>query len=405
MRSLKRNALLRRLSLYCLMVLLWALASLPATGRADDVKTTPTLNEGKKWRIAYYEGGPWANYHKTMMAVVKGLMEKGWIEKKPIPDFPDPDDNRPVWRWLNHSVNSAFLDFIADGYWSSYWNSEMRRGNREACIDRLKRGDVDLIIAMGTWGGKDLANNRHSVPTFVMSTTDPVASGIVRSPEDSGFDHVIARCEPNRYIRQINLCYDIFRFNAIGVIYDARDPEGRVLGHVDKLETVGADRGFRVVACHSPGVDYKDGPVFDKQSAVQAYRKCVRTLAPDIDVLYMGDHWGTNPEYLYETLKPLYDMGIPTWSGRETVLVKAGALMSISRPSFDYLIPFFSESIGKILNGARPRDLNQIFKGPLELAVNLEAARLTGYTVPPNVLKIANTVYHRIETPSDEAEN
>ncbi len=390
---------MRRFPLYLLMVLLLMIASLPAAGRSEDYKTTPTLNEGKKWRIAYYESGPYADYHQTLKVVVQGLMDLGWIEPKPVPEFPDLDDNRPLWRWLNHSARSDYLRFLEDGYWSADWEDDRQIANREMCIDRLKRGDVDLIIAMGTRAGQDLANDRHAVPTFVMSSTDPVASGIVRSVEDSGYDHVIAKCEPYRYIRQIHLCYDIFRFNVIGVVNDDLDPDGRVFSHLDHLKRVGAARGFRVVACNAPDRDNS------LETVALAYRKCVRSLAPKIDLFYLSHHRGANPEFLYETLKPLYARGVPAWSSRGSILVKAGAVMSISREDFSFLAPFYAEAIAKIFNGVKPRELDQRVKETLQLAVNLEAARLTGYTVPPNVLKIADTVYHRIEKPSDGPEN
>ena len=79
----------------------------------------------------------------------------------------------------------------------------------EEIIDRLNRKkDIDLIIAAGTWAGQDLANDRHKTPTIVISTSNPLSSGIIKSLEDSGYDHVHARMNPYRYERQVRIFHD-----------------------------------------------------------------------------------------------------------------------------------------------------------------------------------------------------
>ena len=35
----------------------------------------PRLNNGKKWRVAYYEGGPYSDYTDTMRTLVHGLIK------------------------------------------------------------------------------------------------------------------------------------------------------------------------------------------------------------------------------------------------------------------------------------------------------------------------------------------
>jgi hypothetical protein len=71
--------------------------------------------------------------------------------------------------------------------------------------------------------------------------------------------------------------------------------------------------------------------------------------------------------------------------------------MSIAKKNFDYFSTYYGETIAKILNGARPRDLNQVFREPLKLSINIETARIIDYKVPNNVLKVADIVYDKIE--------
>ncbi|MGD9008156.1 MAG: ABC transporter substrate-binding protein, partial [Desulfobacteraceae bacterium] len=61
--------------------------------------TRPITNNGKKWRIGYYEAGEYINYQKTLIATVKGLMEMGWIEKAKIPAQKGIQTG-DLWKWL-----------------------------------------------------------------------------------------------------------------------------------------------------------------------------------------------------------------------------------------------------------------------------------------------------------------
>ena len=47
--------------------------------------STPILNNGNKWRIGYYEGGPYSDDTDTMRTLVKGLIELGWIKDRNPP--------------------------------------------------------------------------------------------------------------------------------------------------------------------------------------------------------------------------------------------------------------------------------------------------------------------------------
>ena len=188
----------------------------------------PTLNKGKKWRIAYYEGGPYTDYKTVLAATLSGLVKLGWLEPFTLPKNIDDADTQKVWSYLAGQAESEYLEFLSSGFMSAGWKTGLRIGNKKEMIHRLAAGkDIDLVIAMGTWAGQDLANNQHSIPVFVMSTSDPVRAKIIKSPQNSGFDHVFARCDPKRYERQIRLFHRIFNFKKLGLICDD-SPEGRM---------------------------------------------------------------------------------------------------------------------------------------------------------------------------------
>ena len=73
--------------------------------------------------------------------------------------------------------------------------------------------------------------------------------------------------------------------------------------------------------------------------------------------------------------------------------------MSISKASFKYVGQFYAETLAKILNGAKPRQLDQIFEGPPKIAINLKTAEVIGYDPPVDVLGAADEIYQEIEAP------
>ena len=141
---------------------------------------TPRKNYDKKWRIGYYEGGPWIDYQGNLKGIIHGLMALGWIERAELPNFSEDADTSRFWNWLSDNIESDFIYFVSDAYWSSAWKNHLREKSRAAALERLaNRKDIDLMIAAGTWAGQDMADEKHMVPTIVISASDPIQSGII----------------------------------------------------------------------------------------------------------------------------------------------------------------------------------------------------------------------------------
>ena len=54
-----------------------------------------------------------------------------------IPVFDDPEDVAPIWQFLSEHADSAYLDFVADAFWSAEWDEAARPSVREMAIARL----------------------------------------------------------------------------------------------------------------------------------------------------------------------------------------------------------------------------------------------------------------------------
>jgi hypothetical protein len=55
--------------------------------------------------------------------------------------------------------------------------------------------------------------------------------------------------------------------------------------------------------------------------------------------------------------------------------------------------------MAKIFNGAKPRDIGQLFEDPPKIAINLKTAELIGYDPPVDVLSAADEIFEDIEIP------
>jgi hypothetical protein len=186
----------------------------------DEVGTEPPRQISHKYRVAYYHGGDWIDYYRTLVGVTEGLMALGWVEQADIPEQADAS-TAWLWKWLSGQSRSRHIQFVEDGFFSAGWNSQEREKVKSELMRRLNEGDIDLVIASGTWAGQDLANDLHQTPVVVVSSSDPVRSGIVSSVDDSGYDHVHAHVDPDLHERQVRVFLNLETAAQIGYVPSA----------------------------------------------------------------------------------------------------------------------------------------------------------------------------------------
>jgi len=367
----------------------------PSPAAASDQLSPRLKPGGGKWRIGYYEGGAYNDYVPVAKATTARLVELGWIKPGVMECLKGATSASDIWTCLSES-ESDFLEFPADAYWSADWKDELRKNNRADFIRRAKeKHDLDLVLAMGTWAGQDLAANDHDIPTLVCSTSNAVASGIIKSPEDSGFDHVHARVDPTRYARQIKLFHDIVGFKKLGLVFE-NSKEGISYAGLDQITPLAKQLGFELITCEAP---FSDVTLEEAQKAVQA---CHEELAPKVDAFYITIHRGVNKKSIAALLKPLFENKVPTFAMGTLFEVNAGAMMSMAQPNFTYAGNFYGDVAARILNGERPRDISQILPDPQDVRVNIETARRIGFHIPVDVLSDAEETLDVIETFDDK---
>lgn len=352
----------------------------------------PTTNNGQKWRIGYYEGGEYYDYKGWFIATIKGLMEIGWIEKAALPED-NGEFTTGIWSWLSTQMKSDYIEFVKDAHYSAKWDDTLRITMVETIINRLNnKKDIDLMLAFGTWAGKDLANNRHSTPTLILSASNAVGAGIIKSNEDSGFDHIQAHVDPSLYERQVLIFHDVIRFKKIGIAYE-NSINGKSYAAIDIIEKLAQRKNFEIVSC------YTQSDIADQNAAGQSVVECIKKLVSDVDAIYVTQQGGVNSQTLPKIVEIANSHKIPTFSQSGSQEVQSGLFMSISNSGFKYVGQYHAGLIAKVFNGAKPRQLDQVFEGPPKVAINLKTARLIGFDPPMVLLGAADEIYKEIKNP------
>ena len=355
----------------------------------------PIKNGNKKWKVAYLEGGPYIEYRNYLTAVIEGLMEIGWIKKEPIPEFEEDNNGESstkLWNWLSTKSKSEYITFVSDGHYSSDWDDAVRIKTQNRIIRRLKKTkDIDLVIAAGTWAGKDLANNKHKIPAIVVSTSAPVEAGIIESPEDSGFNHILAQVDPLKWQQQLNLFHNVVRFKKLGVAYE-NTQNGKSYAALDSVLKVAKAKGFQVKRCTAPS----DIP--DVELAYRKLLQCHKRLAREVDAMFITDHGGFSGKAgIKPLLAPFVKAKIPTLSQLGYDHVRQGVLLGIGSTDYKSFGIYYAQVIQRIFNGEKPRDISQIFVSPVVIAINLAVAKKLNFELTAGILGAADSIFTEIE--------
>jgi ABC-type uncharacterized transport system substrate-binding protein len=348
--------------------------------------TTPaTKPNGAKWRIGYYESGDYIEYPLTLQAVAEGLQQLGWVT---FPSIPQKISGEEVWHFLANNAQSDTLEFIKDAYWKpGNFDEKLRPRTRQSFTEYLqKHHDLDLVIAMGTWAGQDLAKLGAPIPTIVASTSDPLESGIIKSATDSGLDNLHARFYPGRYQNQVRLFQEIVHFKKLGIVFED-SPEGHSYAAVDAIEQVAKELNFTIIPCNAP---FSGIPINEATAKVL---ECYEEIAPQVDAVYVTTHRGITATSIKQVAGILRRARVPSFSMLGSDEVKAGILMSLAQPSKSYVGLFHAETVARIFNGAKPRQLSQIWADPAKIVLNLATTRIIGFDPPVDVLLAADEVY------------
>ncbi|MTI81657.1 MAG: hypothetical protein FH758_12420 [Firmicutes bacterium] len=346
------------------------------------------INNGQKWRIAYVEGEPFVNYASTFYHLLLGLEEQGWINGiSDIPYQKGQEDTTAMWSWLATHDMGPYIEFVEDAHYDL--SSGVK--TKEQLINRLKqKRDMDLLIIMGTYAGTVVSKADHDVPSMVFSASNAVDSGIVKSEQTSGINHIWAHMDPERFKRQIEVFYDMFKYKKLGMVYE-NSPAAYSYSAVDDVKAVALEKEFEIVSYNvkEPKNEADKGRYYAE--VAEAYQK----LAEEVDAMYVTVA-SLEPERLPQLFAPFYENNVPTLSQMGGDEVKYGALMNTSLNDFTNIGRFGATNMMKILQGSSPAELPQVFKSTPYISFNLETADKINFQIPFEVLLVADEIFQNI---------
>ncbi|WP_207482398.1 ABC transporter substrate binding protein [Arenibaculum pallidiluteum] len=365
---------------------------LGASGTASIAATpafpVPRRNGNRRWRIGYAEGLSFINFAGTLEGIVRGLDRQGWIsDTSGMPYVDGQSDTKAMWDWLA-ARDDQYVEFVPDAHFGG-----LSSAPAEPIVEQLRAGDLDLMIVMGTVAGQKLATDAHTTPTLVFSATNPVTAGFAKSESDSGRDHVWAHMDLSRTTRQLRLFYETFRFKKLGVVYEDT-AGGRGVASIGQVEEVAERLGFTLVR------RFVDRPTNTRDPEIMEryYAELSRAwteIAGEADAVYVTfGQW--TPDRFPALARILIDRRVPTFSQSGPEEVERGVLMSIARADFRGIGNFGATTVARVLGGAKPRGLPQVYFDTPTIAWNLEVAQRIGFQVPFNALLAADNIYTKI---------
>ena len=377
-----RTVVLMGILLGCLA--LAGLAIYPVQAGDLNTEAPRARGDGTKWRIGYCESETFVTYTQTLVTLVKGLEEIGWINQlEGFDQAANSGDSRIVWEWLSSREVSPYIQFV-DG---AFYN--LREPDTDRVLERLQnQKDIDLMLVMGAQAGFLLSDASHDANIFVFAASNAVRSGIIDSVEDSGKDNVWAHMDEQRFERQLRAFYDIVNFKKLGMVYENSD-KARIYSAVNEVESLAQKKGFEIVRYYVREPS-SSGEYPEYYREVQAaYDK----LATEVDAVYVTIA-SLESKKLPELFQPFYKEKIPIFSQMGNIEVENGALLTVSVMDEVNIGRFGADNIGKCLLGAKPRELEQSFQSAPRITLNATVAQKIGFKLPFELVMALDEVYH-----------
>ncbi len=355
-----------------------------------------STNEAQaKLRIAYVEGGEYVDYPLILNATIQELENLGLIENGYANNLPDKFTSKEVWDWASENAGGDTIEFVKNAYYTADWDTKVQNQNIENLKARIKdKDDIDLIFAFGTQAGIDVTKHINNVNIMNFSTTDPIGSGISQSVDDSGSDFIHAKIEPERYLNQIALFYNIFQFDQLGICYEDSD-EGKALIAYHEILKASKLYKFELIEGKMPVVEN------DIAGNIQARIDCHTALASEVDAMYLTFGLAGERNHMVELLAPFIDKRVPTFAQTGPADVKHGALLSMASANFNDMGAFEAFVIKQIIDGKKPREISQVYQGNTSLALNISMAFAIGWDLPFELLAAVDEIYEEIINASE----
>lgn len=343
----------------------------------DTGDTRPYLpvkkKDGSKFKLAYVDNDKFNELFRMLYYLVECLKTDGWITYDRLPFDPETEsDTLALMNWLADNAQSEYMEFDRTAH---YYTS---LSTREEIYESLKRhieidGDIDAILAMGTSPSEMVKSFGFDIPVLMYGVSDPIASGLVVSAEDSGDWRYWAHVDSSGYSRQMQYYYDTFQFKNIGAVYG-----DEIVCALPAYRLIAERNGFKITEYNLVSDSFADdGEYYEELLGI--YRKMIHE--DGIDAYILNTDVIHDADRAFEIMQIFLDEKIPVFVQEGSVYVKNGSALLIVDPcDAEGTAPFAANIIGSVFNGAKPGDLEQEYVSSPYLVFNMDVAELIDYS-------------------------
>lgn len=255
--------------------------------------------------------------------------------------------------------------------------------DREAVQSALAR-NPKVVVVLGTDAAllvKELQDKQapaQRVPVVFTLVIDPVALGLIQSPEQSGtrFAGVALAVPPQRQFRAL---LDVVpTIKRVGVVYNPSDETSNRL--IALAQESAQKLGLELVTAHA--------------TTKEGVPEALKTLRGKAEAFWLvPDPVCASPEPLGHILAFANDQRLPLIAFSDA-FVRRGALIGLG-VDFTEQGGLAGEQVLQILNGTPPEELPLLTPRRLLTTYNLAQARRLGIAIPETLLNLADKVYEQ----------
>lgn len=359
-----------------------------STGGQQGMEYLPKLQEnGDKLRIGVLDIDPYEPASIYFYYVLQGLKNEGWLEFDQLPFTETSMDIKSMMQELSEMDLGPYIEFVADAtYYLAYEEEADIAASMQKHIDSAK--GLDVVLAMGTDPGLFMQKYDMKVNTLVCMATDPIASGIINSVDDSGNPYVWAQVEPSPYYRQIKFYHNILPFENIGMVYS-----DAVVAGIPDYQNGADELGVTIT-----GVQIADDWSTQTPEEIAAFTDYLLGIYQElidsgVDAYMLNADLLSGEMDTAKLLKPFDDAGIPVFVQDGENYVREGALLLVASTDNQGVGQFVAEVITQVAYGAEPGSIACEYVSSPYMSINLAAAKRIGFRPSFEMLLSCETIY------------
>ena len=339
----------------------------------------PTKREdGRKFKMAVLCNDSYNENLRMMYYLAENLKEDGWISYDSIPCDPYTYSNvLDMLGWLADNAESEYMEFDRDvHYYTSEFSKEEIYESLRTHIEEKK--DIDLVLTLTTSASLMLEKFDFDIPLLMYGLSDPVASGLIVSADDSGDSRYWAHVDSSAYYRQLQYYFDTIEFSNLGAVYI-----DEIVAGMPEYRKAAEDNGFDMTEYSIDRDSRSEDEYYESLAAI--HQKMIE--ADKVDAYILTSDLISSTAKAKELLQVFLDANIPIFVQEGSAYVIDGAaLMIVDMHDASGTAPFVANVIGAVFNGAAPGDLEQEYISSPSLTINLDVADAIEYYPPFEML-------------------